>query len=146
MIPRDMRERYERCIASNKWKAIRERALEKSYNADAPASEIYGNYRCQKCQWYFKKDQLEVHHRHYQTLGNEQLDDLMVLCTRCHKHQDEVRAAEGRRRGEDALEEARFAGWATKVYGEDWMLKYDPSDLADEFYDWVERKESEDYW
>ena len=28
---------------------------------------------------------LEVHHRHYKTLGNEALDDVEVLCPACHR-------------------------------------------------------------
>jgi len=31
---------------------------------------------------------LEVHHRHYRTLGYESLDDVEVLCRRCHHNRN----------------------------------------------------------
>lgn len=39
-------------------------------------------FRCQNCR---TKKGLNVHHRHYRTLGAESLEDLDVLCEDCHK-------------------------------------------------------------
>lgn len=36
---------------------------------------------CQKC---LKTKNLNLHHRHYRTLGNETNDDIIVLCKNCH--------------------------------------------------------------
>jgi replicative DNA helicase len=38
-------------------------------------------HRCQVCN---SPDKLDVHHRTYERVGQEQLDDLTVLCDRCH--------------------------------------------------------------
>lgn len=43
--------------------------------------EFWGG-RCCICNG---KDNLQVHHRTYQHLGNEQLTDLILLCDRCHE-------------------------------------------------------------
>jgi len=37
---------------------------------------------CQKCGR--KNDRLNVHHKHYKSLGREKLKDLLVLCPKCH--------------------------------------------------------------
>jgi len=37
---------------------------------------------CQKCTAKNKK--LNIHHRHYRTLGNEKPSDVIVLCQECH--------------------------------------------------------------
>ncbi len=36
---------------------------------------------CEKCGF---KHELNVHHKHYKTYGNEKMEDLKVLCKRCH--------------------------------------------------------------
>jgi hypothetical protein len=38
-------------------------------------------YRCQGCD---ETERLEVHHLTYDRLGNERMEDLMVLCQLCH--------------------------------------------------------------
>jgi len=38
-------------------------------------------YRCFNCG---RLDSLEVHHRHYDTLGCESMDDVVTLCEVCH--------------------------------------------------------------
>lgn len=56
------------------------------------------NFRCQKCgkrqgQWieeegekpYFVK--IIVHHLNYNNVGNEEADDLIVLCSKCHEEE-----------------------------------------------------------
>jgi hypothetical protein len=37
--------------------------------------------------------QLETHHKHYRTLGNEEFDDVNVVCKACHIYLEEERAA-----------------------------------------------------
>lgn len=39
------------------------------------------NYRCEGCG---SSEDLQVHHIRHQNLCNESLDDLQVLCTKCH--------------------------------------------------------------
>ena len=41
-----------------------------------------GKYRCKCCR--SGKD-LEVHHKTYRSIGNESINDLIILCRACHK-------------------------------------------------------------
>lgn len=40
------------------------------------------NFRCERCR---RKTGLEVHHKHYKTLGRERLTDIEALCRSCHE-------------------------------------------------------------
>jgi len=143
MVTRAMRKRYEAHIASPKWKKIREEAILSTYQLVPVNDPERGNFHCEYCQWNFKKTELEVHHLIYDSLGNEKRTHLAVVCSDCHEKLDKIRATEGERKSREALDEARFDGWATKVYGEDWYEIYDPSDLYDEFCEWLERQPDE---
>lgn len=41
----------------------------------------FAEHKCNKCG---TRNELNVHHKHYKTLGNEDISDLIVLCKRCH--------------------------------------------------------------
>lgn len=43
---------------------------------------------------------LQVHHRTYERIGNEGLDDLIVVCPRCHM---KIHGIQGRRKTERTL-------------------------------------------
>lgn len=43
----------------------------------------YFNKRCAKCKKVMSE--IQIHHRHYDTLGRENLFDLVALCPRCHQ-------------------------------------------------------------
>lgn len=59
---------YKRYLKSKHWRGIKEK--------------IYQKYKkCQKCG---KRYDLQVHHTTYENLGNEKLQDLLLLCRRCH--------------------------------------------------------------
>jgi len=65
------------------WSAIRNAALERD------------RHGCRTC-WRTAKDgyALECHHRHYDNWGAEELDDVVMLCIRCHDlHTSDVRLA-----------------------------------------------------
>lgn len=64
-------------MKSSKWKQIRYRKL-RSVNF--------------KCEWCGEGENLQVHHKHYKTLGNERNKDLTVVCGGCHWIADKVRA------------------------------------------------------
>ncbi len=69
--------------APGHWRVIRGAALERDRHA------------CRTC-WRTENDgyALECHHRHYDNWGAEQLDDVVILCIRCHDlHTDDVRRA-----------------------------------------------------
>lgn len=48
------------------------------------------NHQCERCGWYARRTPggdlggLDVHHLNYERLWAETLDDLEVLCPRCH--------------------------------------------------------------
>lgn len=129
-IPDSMLNRYNEYIKSPQWKQRREQALARS------------GYCCEKCGFSKWSKKLEVHHITYERLGNERASDLQVLCQECHKEEDAKRAAAGRVKSYNALWDARFNGWASKVYGEDWQETHNQiiDQLYQEFTDWVNRQ------
>lgn len=145
MIPKHMREKYNAHISSARWKEIRERLVMSTYHNDSERYDLSrGHFYCQKCWWNFHKNELEVHHLHYNTLGKETRKDLAVVCNPCHRKLDQIRAEEGEAASIRAYEDAAFDGWASKVYGEDWADYYDT--LYDKFYEWREMKNEEEWY
>jgi 5-methylcytosine-specific restriction endonuclease McrA len=63
------RKYYDAYLVSLRWALLRVKALTKV------------NYKCVACE---STDTLQLHHRHYQTLGEESLDDVVILCKKCH--------------------------------------------------------------
>jgi 5-methylcytosine-specific restriction endonuclease McrA len=61
---------YKTYLQSEQWKLIRDTAL-----------DLYDN----KCILCDSTDNLNVHHKTYKNIGNEDIDDLIVLCKRCHR-------------------------------------------------------------
>jgi ribosomal protein S27AE len=43
---------------------------------------VLDNYTCQRCG---SKEFLEVHHKTYENLGKEQMEDLATVCRTCHQ-------------------------------------------------------------
>ena len=68
---------YKEYLKSNIWNKTRRCKLEEA------------NYKCQLCS---KKDiELHVHHNTYENIGNEEMNDLIVLCKDCHsKFHDKI--------------------------------------------------------
>jgi 5-methylcytosine-specific restriction endonuclease McrA len=91
---------YSEYIASDAWRAKRDSALliasRRSPRRGYPACEA-----CGKFGGHFKNPSehrvqyangLHVHHVTYRNLGDEPPEDLIVLCTECHKRVHEDRA------------------------------------------------------
>jgi hypothetical protein len=66
---------YEKHLQSTKWAATRKATLKRDRN------------QCQTC---LSTESLEVHHKTYERLGNEDLADLITLCSECHSAITEV--------------------------------------------------------
>ena len=66
---------------------------------------------------------LELHHVHYRSLGNEQPEDVELLCRECHTGADEARAAKGRPKHEEPQE-----GLIVGIDGDHWG-KLDPDTI-----------------
>lgn len=60
---------YNKYLRSDYWKEIKNQVLERDDN------------RCRLCNL---KEKLHVHHRTYNNLNNEKLEELITLCKKCH--------------------------------------------------------------
>ena len=74
-----MSTRYEEVLASPEWRA------------KADLLKDWVNWSCELCGL---ECELQVHHIHYRTLGNEEPSDLAALCDDCHGriHNDDADA------------------------------------------------------
>ena len=113
---------YHQYLLSDEWAIRRAFAINRA-----------GGY-CERCG--LKPLWLEVHHRHYRTIGAERPEDMEVLCPLCHREADDERKKENALRHYDA----RLDGWAVKVYGEDWEDRFDWNDVSEEFDLWLDRR------
>lgn len=68
----DWRADYDNYLQSPQWRNKRQ--------------ELF-NERGKKCEHCGATTQIHVHHIHYRNLGNEKLEDLMVLCKSCHEEE-----------------------------------------------------------
>jgi len=65
---------YQSYINGSRWR-----------NNPARLAEIEAaGFRCRICNTHKDEAQLEVHHRTYERLGCERVDDLTTLCRDCH--------------------------------------------------------------
>ena len=122
---------YDAYLASPRWK-------EKCVPIRARA-----NGHCERCRRACAT--LEVHHLTYERFGGAELpEDLLALCRSCHDIADEERKKAWARQlakweveRMDALDNARFHGWARAKYGEDFFnyADYDAIREAHEEYD-----------
>lgn len=115
---------YHEYLASDAWKRFRRRAIESVAE------------RCERCDAWKFPHELHVHHRHYNTLGHESLDDVEVLCVECHQTADDERRSTATRRSWNA----RVDAWASKVYGGEWRSIVDPDIASEEFRDWLDER------
>lgn len=113
---------YQQVIRSQAWSDRRKRMI-------ATAGG------CERC--YLITKDLELHHKHYETLGRESDEDLEVLCKACHREADSQRQCEVLRN----QYYRQVTGWARKKYGEDWESLIDFSDVAEEFDRWIENRD-----
>jgi 5-methylcytosine-specific restriction endonuclease McrA len=73
----DFRDRYQQHISSPDWMLLKNQILAQRGN------------RCERCGQ--SRISLELHHLHYRSLGNEQPEDVELLCQECHTLADEER-------------------------------------------------------
>jgi hypothetical protein len=65
--------KHRKYLSSAQWKKLKYRKLRSV------------GWKCERCGYKGYKGQLHVHHKTYETKGSEDLNDLEVLCKRCHK-------------------------------------------------------------
>ena len=129
-IDEERRQEYNEYMNSPAWKRFREAAIKQA------------DCRCQSCGVSKWSVTLEVHHLTYERFKHERLSDVQVLCPKCHKIADGVREDQTRERNYQKLENARFDGWARKVYGEGWTdhVNADSAGAWERFDAWRESK------
>ena len=76
---------YNCHIGSTEWKRFKREVIKQRGN------------RCERCGHV--SAYLELHHKHYHSLGSEQPEDVELLCPKCHRGADEARAAKSRKDG-----------------------------------------------
>jgi hypothetical protein len=96
--------------------------------------------RCERCGY---QHGLELHHRNYDRLGRELISDLELVCHRCHQEADRERARQGQARTEEARYNTALDTYATKKYGEAWEDWLERDEVAEEFDQWLKRKQCE---
>lgn len=63
-------QRYQEYLKSSRWRELRKKALE------------YYGHECMECK---RTDGvMQVHHITYENMGNESLEDVIILCKSCH--------------------------------------------------------------
>ncbi len=73
---------YQKYIRSKEWQTKRQQKLEAC------------NHRCE-CEGRCYRKATQIHHLHYDTLGNESIEDLQALCPKCHMQKSGVRGFYG---------------------------------------------------
>ena len=71
--------RYQEYLSSYEWRIIRKKVLD------------IDNHKCVPCS---KKSNLHIHHITYKNVGNEDTNDLLTLCSSCHKFIHQMNYAE----------------------------------------------------
>jgi len=70
------KEQYKLYLQTPHWRGFRERVLLRSV--------VSGRYKCESCGDLFSRSDMEIHHKHYKSVGRERPDDVAVLCGGCH--------------------------------------------------------------
>ena len=70
------KEQYQRYLKTPHWRNFRDRVLLRCV--------VAGRYKCETCGDLFGRSEMEVHHKHYKTVGRERPIDVQVLCGGCH--------------------------------------------------------------
>jgi 5-methylcytosine-specific restriction endonuclease McrA len=118
---------YQALLRSSRWQAMRRDRL------------VERGWKCERCRSLAYD--LQLHHRHYDTLGDERDEDLVLLCPPCHRRAD----AERMREREAEQWRRRVDGWASRVYGDNWAEVCDVAQIEDEFTDWLSLREESDW-
>lgn len=97
------KEQYTEYIHSAEWKAKRRKRLEMD------------NHICQRCHC---PDGNVVHHRTYKNIGHEGMEDLVTLCSWCHKRVHGLDKIISKKAYRAADKYERQVGWAYKKGGD----------------------------
>lgn len=82
-----MNQKYREYLKSPQWKALKEKALERS-KVNAKSNNIHGV--CEKCGYEPWRAILQLHHKSYKNIYHETLDDVVLICPQCHKREHKL--------------------------------------------------------
>lgn len=77
------KKEYAAYLASEHWRAFR-----KEFLADMQSDGLADCVRCRLPRWLAElvyDQDLNLHHKHYRSLGAEESEDVELLCRRCHE-------------------------------------------------------------
>lgn len=133
---------YTSYIQSIEWTARRAAFLvKKRQSGFCPStSGRKEHWHCNKCRKVLTIQQVEVHHKTYDRLGQERDSDLEVLCGKCHILADKNRKERNRKRKRSTSFARRAAGWGRKVHGPRWRKNVGVERVTKEFEAWLEAK------
>lgn len=116
---------YKAYMRSSQWKEKRQAKLEAC------------NSKCE-CEGRCTREATQIHHLHYDTLGNESMDDLQALCPKCHMQKSNVRNFYGNTRYKCCL----LSG---ETDPPEKTLPYSVWNEASNHYKWMGNKSTEEY-
>lgn len=114
-------QEYKDALKSEHWKGIRKLAHERAKGM------------CEQCRKY---PATSTHHKHYDTLGHERLEDVLALCDLCHIFAEEQRKEEQ----EERRWNNRVEAWAKKAFGSGWLRYPGPVVAESRFRAWLKKK------
>jgi 5-methylcytosine-specific restriction endonuclease McrA len=115
------RVRYQLVLLSPRWRKLRARRIASSSG------------KCEKCKKGSKK--FELHHLHYDTLGEERDEDVELLCLSCHKEVHEEWEQDASDRAWDSCVDASLDTWRSNFLN---RKGYSPSDADErEFIEYI---------
>jgi hypothetical protein len=95
--------------------------------------EEENGFACEICET--PSARLELHHRHYHSIGKEKAADVQLLCRGCHETEDQKRIHARFRQRYKAIKT-----YAMRRWGSGWDRIIPFQDAADEFDRWLEWK------
>lgn len=115
----EWKKRYSQYLESDKWKLIRSKKI------------LEAGGKCQDCGGVYVN--LQVHHLHYNRVGNEEMIDLQALCANCHIRADNER----KRKTAIDIDNRAFNTFCVKKYG----TEVNSFEAEREFEEWKEAKD-----
>lgn len=81
-----MNKKYQEYLQSSQWEEKKREVFARALK-NANSKNIHGV--CEKCGYEPYKPCLQIHHKTYEHIFNEPLEDLILLCPHCHKMETE---------------------------------------------------------
>jgi 5-methylcytosine-specific restriction endonuclease McrA len=119
---------YKKSLSATHWRKLRNQIIKAR------------GRKCERCGYAYFSENLSLHHKHYDNIGNETIADVELLCKKCHGIADLERIKQTDRKNESKLYEAQLYGWAKKVYGEGGYDRIDIDSVSEKFTRWLDRK------